>query len=166
MNREMTSREQYYSQYTFEQLGEAYETEQRTRIQLNKQLNDEHSRLAAMKYDRDIFMEKYLRLHIEKHVKVEGDIQADMNGYFNDRTRQVHFTPSGSYICTIQMEDCVFVVFCWANKAKFRQESIDLPLLLKSIQNTEMRAVRWTGVRNVLSNHSIEIEPNLWELKL
>lgn len=145
---------------------EAYSLETAVRKQLNVQLNDERKVSAQMKYERDKYMDDWLRLHIEKHVTVEGDMQEALDGYFNDINRQVFFTPSGGYCCVMQEEDCLFIVFAWHNPKKWRAEVRDMTELIKHIAQYAQMPIRYTGVTNIFKNHSVEIEEGLWELKL
>ncbi len=147
-------------------LYEAYSIEHAARKHVEGELKRETQLNAGLRYDRDKFMEKWLRLHIEKHVKIVGDMDATLDRYFNDRYRKVYFTQSGGYYCLVQKEDCLMIVFAWYNQKQLKQEHKDMPDLLKHIVAIAGQPVRFTGIVNVVKNHSVEIEPGLWEIRL
>ena len=151
--------------YTKEQLHEAFSVEHRARVQLNKQLLEETKLTAQTRYERDKYMEDWLRLHIEKYVECDH-MEESLDAYFNDPTRRVFFTPSHGYICVIEREDCLFIAFAYANTKKAKDEYRDFPILLERVRTYSQRPLRWHGKINVLKNHSIEVVPGLYELDL
>ncbi len=122
--------------------------------------------LAAARYEKEKYVEMWLRYHIKENVKVTGSMDEALDYYFNSRYRRVFFTPSGGYYAVVEEEDHLFIVFAWTNPDKWRYEYKDMPALIRSIVNSSQLPVRYTGVNNIMKNHSIEIEPGLYELKL
>jgi len=163
----MTQEDQdQYDNWTKKQIYTAYLGEHAARKQSEVSFNKMVRQDAALRYDRDMFRDKWLRLHIEKHVAIEGEAQTTLDKYFNDVTRRVYFTNSGGYYCTVDKEDCIIIAFAWANTKRAKDEYKNMPALLKSIANTTMQPIRWTGVNNVLKNHSVDLGRNRYELKL
>jgi len=149
-----------------QKLYEAYSIEHVARKRIEGDLKQATMINAGFRYDRDKFMEKWLRLHIEKNVEIVGDMDATLDRYFNDRYRKVYFTQSGGYYCLLQKEDCLMIVFAWYNQKQLKQEHKDMPDLLKHIVAISGQPIRFTGIVNVVKNHSVEIEPGLWEIRL
>ena len=163
----LTKEEQkLYDGWSKKQVYIAYLGEHQARKNIEAQFNKAMQRDAMLRYDRDMFKEKYLRLHIEKNVAVTGDKEGAIEAYFENMHREVYFTRSGGYYCTINMEDCIWLAFVWANPKEAKAEYKDMPELLRSIANTTMQPVRWNGVTNVLSNHSVDLGDGVFELRL
>ncbi len=158
--------EEQYDKWSKKQIYVAYLGENAARKQSEKSFNKLISQEALMRYDRDKFMDKWLRLHIEKNVKIVGDMDTTLDEYFSDPTRRVFFTPSGGYYCTVQHEQCVFIMFAWANIKKAKAEYKDMPDLIKHIQSSVQMPLRYVGVNNVMKNHSVDLGDGLFELKL
>lgn len=157
------------SKYTKEQLHEAFTIEALTRKQLQEQLKQAEKNAAQLRYDRDRFQDKYMMLHIKKYMGNLPDGQSiddEIDKFFRDPTRQIYFTPSGGYYCLVQQEECVFITFAWHNPDKWRAEIRDMTSLIRSIAGVSRMPIRWSGKVNVLKNHSEEVMPGLYQLKL
>ncbi len=145
---------------------EAYSIEHAARKHLEGELSRQVQVNAGLRYDRDKFMEKWLRLHIKENVEIVGDMEVTLDRYFADPYRKVFFTQSGGYYCLLQKDDYLMIVFAWYNKKQLKQEYKDMPDLLHHIAQFTAQPIRFTGIVNVVKNHSVEIEPGLWELRL
>ncbi len=155
-----------WDKYSKQQLMGAFSIEHASRKHLEKQLSTALKDNAAIRYDRDKFRDKYLRVHIEHNVEIVGDMQDTLDRYFSDPTAQAYFTPSGGYYCTIQQEECVLIVFAWHNPDMIKAEYKDMPDLIRHIAQLSAQPIRYTGAKNVMGNHSVQIEEGLWELNL
>ena len=154
------------NKYTKLQLHEAFTLEHNARKGLEETLATEVRNLAHMRYARDVFRDKYLRLHIEKNVEVVGDMDESLNYYFEHRDRETFFTPSGGYYCTVREDDCVFIVFAWTNPKKWKHELKDMRELIYNIQRHAGQPIRYVGVNNILKNHSKDLGEGVYELIL
>ena len=153
-------------EHSKEEWYEMYSIQKHKADTLEENLKRCEKALAGERYERDMYLEKWLRLHIEKHVKVEGDMEEALDYYFDHPWHKVFFTPSGGYYCLVEENDHLFIVFAWTNPDEWAQERKDMPTLIKSLYNAAHLPIRYTGVNNIMKNHSVEIEPGLWELRL
>ena len=158
--------DKHIEQYDKKQLFEAFQAEYNTRKKLEGDLKKERMLSAKYLYERDRYMEDWLRLHIQENVTVEGDMNEALDEYFTHTHRKVYFTPSGGYYCIIQQEECLFIVFAWHNPNKWRQEIKDMPELIKNIYYYAQQPIRYVGINNVIKNHSKDLGDGLFELRL
>ena len=158
--------DKHIEQYDKKQLFEAFQTEYDTRKKLESDLKKERRLSAKYLYERDRYMEDWLRLHIQENVTVKGDMNEALDEYFTHKQRKVYFTPSGGYYCIIQQEECLFIVFAWHNPKKWRQEIKDMPELIKNIYYYAQQPIRYVGINNVIKNHSKDLGDGLFELIL
>lgn len=152
--------------YSKTQLHEAYTEEYYARKHLESQLRNEIRNHASTRYERDIFRDDWLRYHIKENVEVSGNMEDSLDYYFNHPRREVFFTKSGGYYATVLEDNCVFIVFAWANKKQWRHESTDMLELIRNIGIYAKQPIRYTGVNNVMKNHSIDLGNGLFELRV
>ncbi len=159
-------------QFDKTQLMEAFQTEQQARKLLNEELNQERKLSAMLKYEKEEYFEKWLRLFIKEDIQSRpydnsmGDIDEELDKYFNHPNHQTYMTPSGGFYCVAQGENSLFIHYAWANTKKYKQELRDMPELIRRIHDYHKQPVRYCGMINVLKNHSKEISPGLFELTL
>ena len=144
---------------------EAYSLEHHTRKALNKQLNDERRTSQALRFDCQAYQDMWLEEHVRNNVAVEGDIDEAISSYFAHKGRKLFLTPSNGYFAITEEEDHLFIVFAWGNQKHWRREIRDMTDLIKRIASYG-KPIYYTGVNNILKNHSEEVTKGLYKLKL
>lgn len=151
------------SEYTNEQLHEAYSVEHHAHKQTQEALKRSQKEVAQIRYERDKFMEDWLKLHIRENVFIVGDMDEAIEVTFS-MPHKIFFTPGKGYYVIMLLDDCLFISFAWYDGTK--TEHRNMAELIRNIARSYQQPVRYTGVNNVLSNHSVEISSNLYELTL
>ena len=135
---------------------------------MNKELNDERRLSKQFEYEKKLYFDKWLRYHI-KDVGTNNPeampIDAWLDKMFASATLRTFMTPGGSYICITEEEDHFWIHFAWLS-VKTKHEKKDMLQLTKRISDYAHQPLRYAGKINVMSNHSKEIQPGLWELDL
>lgn len=144
---------------------EAYSLETSVRKKMNKELNKERRLTAQLRFDSMAWRDAYLEADIRANVKVEGDIDDALGVYFSHPERFVVFTPSNGYYAGYEEDDHLFILFANHNPREWNKERKDMLTLIKSLASYG-KPILYTGVYDVMKNHSEEIEPGLYSLKL
>jgi len=172
--------------YTKEQLHEAFSIEVQHRKVQEKIMNQKEHEIAKLRAQVkrldnliasmdsyiDVILEAHLRLHIEKFVGIvegPGEPDASLDYFFNHPKHHTLYTEHGGYICYVEEPDCLFVEFMWHNKKYKRAELNDHKKHLFELYEQAKvinKPIRYTGTTNVLRNHSEELEPGLWQVRL
>lgn len=144
---------------------EAYSLEHHQRKHLNKLLNDERRKVAGFRYSAQFWQDKWLEDNIRANVKVEGDLDEAIDYYFSHPNRYLATTPDNGYYAYVIEPDHIFILFAWTNPKAWKREMVNMVNLIYEIGQGYL-PVRYTGKFDVMRNHSIEIEPGLYQLKL
>jgi len=145
---------------------EAYSIEAAQRKYLNKLLNKERKEVARMRFQSQAWQDLWLEQDIRANVKIEGDMDEAIDYYFGHPDRQVFFTPNNGYYAMTDEGEYLSIIFANYNHKKWREELKDMSDLIKVIAGATNKPIMYTGVNNVLRNHSVEVEPGLYQLKL
>ena len=166
--------------YDKEQLYEAFCIEVAQRKLLNIELNNERRDIALLVRRNDVMQqlitdyedklhyieEQRLRLHIEKHVGIVSNVEATLDDYFNHPGHFTYYTSSGGYICVTDDGLNKFIYFMWTNPDHWGKEFREQAKLIKALYDKSVVPIRYTGTSNVLKNHSVELEDELWQVRL
>ena len=150
--------------YTKEQLWEAFTEEHYKRKQLETTIKALSRSEAAARFDAKVFEEKYLREHIRNNVAIVGDMDAALNGFFAHPMRKVMWTKGEGYLCYTVEPERVFIWFAWGNHDRYRDEIMSWRTAVQAIRKVYGLPIQYTGVNNVLTNHSKELSKGLWEI--
>ena len=144
---------------------EAYSIEAASRKQINTQLNEERKVSAMHRYDAMAWQDAYLESVVRYAVEIEGDTEEAIEDYFAHPKRYVAMTEAKGFIAFTDEGDHLFIWFMYTNPRAWGKEFRDLNKMIRDLA-TNGKAIRWVGVNNVLRNHSVEIEPGVYELRL
>ena len=152
--------------YTKMQLMEAFTVEVETRKQLNKELNDERRISKQLEYEKQLYFDKWLRMFVKENVAITGDVEESLDYFFSHPSHRTFMTSSGGFYCVTQEEDCLFIHYAWHNPKEWKSELKEMTELIRRISDYAGQPIRYTGVSNIMKNHSKEIAPDLFELML
>ena len=147
------------------QLMEAFTTEQNARKLLNDELNQERKVSAMHRYDAMAWQDAWLESVIRYDVEIAGDTEEAIEEYFAHPNRHVIMTENKGFYAFTDEGDHLFIWFAWTNPRAWSRERKDMVKLIRELCSYGI-PVRYTGVNNIMKRHSVEIAPNLYELKL
>ena len=145
---------------------EAYSVEAAARKEMNYLLNEERRRVAMHCFDAQAWQDHWLEYIVMTDVEIVGDKRETLDEYFAHPRRGIVMTPAKGFYAFTNEGDHIFIWFAWTNPHEWRTEYRDMPRLIKDLAKRVVLPVRYTGVDNIMKNHSIEVAPNLFELKL
>lgn len=144
--------------YTKEQLHEAFTVSDAKVKELQKELNRERLNIQGMFQDVVYYREKFYAQHFQHNVPSIGTPEEQLQQIqdFFKTDYRIDTTPSGSYFAyEIISPTEIYMWYSWRDPDCFKDDMTDmLELILKLSQRYQ---IYYTGVHNVLKNHSILI---------
>ena len=151
-------------QWSKAQLYQAYNIEHHARKQLEGSLKQMGRELAKLRFEAQATHDQWLKMHILHNVSLRSvDPEADIAEFFKQPYHRVEYTPSNGYIAFLQFPDKIEIFAAWGNPRHYRAEMGEMHKLIKSIAGRGL-PVFYTGLDNVLKNHSTEVEPGIWQV--
>lgn len=140
---------------------EAYSIEVGVRKALNKEVNSlRRDRLMLMR-GVESWQDAWLDHIVRNCMKVVGDVDKSLEEYFEHPRRHMYIAANKSFYAYTYERDCIFIWFSWHR----REDRKEMAQMIRNLHAIGL-PIRYVGVDNVMRNHSVEISPGLWELRL
>ena len=143
---------------------EAYSIEHATRKHLNGELNEARVHCARLRFDAQYWQDEWLSQVVLKNVPCVGDPQAALDDYFAHPARRIIMTDDNGFYAFVDNGNHFFIYFAWTDPKAYKRERVAMVRLIKDLYAMG-KPIRYTGVNNIMSSHSVEISPGLFELK-